>query len=409
MARNKERKDNTKTPISDETNHRALKKLIFAIVTGILLLFIGSMIASQFFINAPILDIPRKIIAQVVTPIQAAFAKSTDGIVGYLRKLKLRSNFEYEYEQLLAKVDDLTYQAMRVNELQHQLQKYEDLEDELIRNTNLNGIRAIVIGRDTTDYFSSFVIDVGSAQGVENYMAVVVPGALVGYTYNVTATKSQVKAIIDSEASIAALIESTRDQGSISGTLGINGEPMCRMYYLPNDHLPRPGDTVVTSGVGWEFPKGIPIGIVRESTRGMEDNKQYVVVEPIADFEHIEYVIVYRYRPSYAERAETRDSENAIVYEPLITARPVPTFGANTGDIFPTTAVETATPTLAVAPVNTPDISPTPDLDATEVPPNISYVMASATVTPVPTPSPSPTATPAPTYSIDFVTVEDDN
>ena len=61
------------------------------------------------------------------------------------------------------------------------------------------------------------------------------------------------------------------------GTLDVDGTAMCRMYYLPDDFLPRPGDTVVTSGVGMSFPKGIPIGTVRESTRGMESNKSYVV------------------------------------------------------------------------------------------------------------------------------------
>ena len=136
-------------------------------------------------------------------------------------------------------------------------------------------------------------------------MAVTMDGAMVGYTYNVTPTKSTVRTIIDSEASIAALIQSSRDQGTVRGTLGVDGTPLCRMYYLPEDNLPRPGDVVVTSGVGdlndgRSFPKGIPIGTVRESTRGMESNKQFVVVEPQADFQHIEYVIVLRYQAGRA-------------------------------------------------------------------------------------------------------------
>ena len=129
-------------------------------------------------------------------------------------------------------------------------------------------------------------------------MAVTLSGALIGYTETVTDTQSTVRTIIDSEASIAALIQSSRDQGTIRGTLGIDGTPMCRMYYLPDDHLPRPGDVVVTSGVSMSFPKGIPIGTVRESTRGMDANKQYIIVEPTADFQHIEYVNVMRYKPA---------------------------------------------------------------------------------------------------------------
>ena len=95
------------------------------------------------------------------------------------------------------------------------------------------------------------------------------------------------------------------------------------MYYLPDDSLPRPGDQVVTSGVGFSFPKGIPIGTVRESTRGMEGNKQYVVIEPQADFQHLEYVIILRYKPE-AEAIEGRDSTAVYnEYVPLVTARPL--------------------------------------------------------------------------------------
>ena len=105
----------------------------------------------------------------------------------------------------------------------------------------------------------------------------------------------------------------------------MDGTALCRMYYLPEDNLPRPGDLVVTSGVGMSFPKGIPIGTVRESTRGMESNKQFVVVEPQADFQHIEYVIVLRYQPE-AEAVEERSSSNdSLAITPLDPAQPVPT------------------------------------------------------------------------------------
>ena len=121
------------------------------------------------------------------------------------------------------------------------------------------------------------------------------------------------------------MIQSSRDQGIVSGTLGVDGTALCRMYYLPDDSLPRPGDQVVTSGVGFSFPKGIPIGTVRESTRGMEGNKQYVVIEPQADFQHLEYVIILRYKPE-AEAIEGRDSTAVYnEYVPLVTARPYPT------------------------------------------------------------------------------------
>ena len=81
------------------------------------------------------------------------------------------------------------------------------------------------------------------------------------------------------------------------------------MNYLPDETLPRPGDLVVTSGIGMPFPKGIPIGTVVESTRGMDANKQYIVVNPTADFQHLERVIVLLYQPE-PEKVQGREENN---------------------------------------------------------------------------------------------------
>ena len=120
---------------------------------------------------------------------------------------------------------------------------------------------------------------------------------------------------------MAALIESSRDQGAVKGTLGSTGEPLCRMYYLSADSVPRPGDRVITSGVGVSFPKGLLIGYVRESTRAIEDNKHYIVVEPAADFEHIENVLVLRYYADVEEMPDNYDNTEVII-APVATARP---------------------------------------------------------------------------------------
>ena len=387
-----------------EAFHR-IRTLIFAFVVIVLLSVIGTMVASHLLPEYAILDLPRKAIATVMKPIQDYFSTGTGWLVNYVRRLKLRSNIEYEYEQLYEKYDELLSETMMMNELQQQLNEYRELADEMETHSQFNGVPAKVIATDSTNYFSVLQINVGKKQGVQDYMAVVKAGGLVGYTYEVTDTTAKVQTIINSDTSIPALIESTRYQGTIKGTLGINGEPTCRMYYLSEDHLPRQGDTVVTSGVGVEFPKGIPIGIVRESTRGMEEGKSYVVIEPIVDFERIEYVIVYRYMPTYAEKAENRE-ESDIIYTGLPTARPVPTFAANgeSGFMPDDSAME-------------PEITAEPDADdkkepASEtsiIPPvevsssdktteNLSYDDIPGTPAPVPTDTPEPSATPVPTF-----------
>lgn len=395
-------KDKKKKKSGTRRQPRHLSQIAGVAIILVLLIIIFSMIASQFFPDFAFLDAPRRLVTQVITPIQKTFAGATDVVVDYLRKLKYRSTLEEEYRKLQEMVDDLTDKAMRVEMLEHQLAQAADLNDEILRNPKMNGIKANVIGRDTSNYTFTLTIDVGSDQGIENYMAVAVPGALIGYTYDVKPTSASVKGIIDTNCSIAALIESSRDQGTVQGTLAINGKNECRMYYLSYSTLPRPGDRVVTSGVGMEFPKGIPIGIVRESTRGLEDSKQYIVVDPIADFDHIEYVIVYRYRPLTPEKAAERGTLAQATFIPLPTAIPVPTFmGQKTA----------LTPTPEPSPTETPAPTPTPTMAEPQATgDNVTY-NDNRTVenqTPVPaTPTPAPTEEPKPTFSVEQMTVED--
>ena len=63
------------------------------------------------------------------------------------------------------------------------------------------------------------------------------------------------------------------------------------------------------------------IGYVRESTRAIEDNKHYIVVEPAADFEHIENVLVLRYYADVEEMPDNYDNTEVII-APVATARP---------------------------------------------------------------------------------------
>ena len=336
---------------SDGRFKRGLRTVLTWTVVIVLLGLAGTHMLSLIVKDDPLNSLaamPEDAVSSALTPVQSGFSGLVDWVVDYLYQLKLRSRIELEYNHIKQENEQLIYDAMLVEELQHKLSVYENLYDEISANESMNPLVATVIGRESGNYFSVFTINKGSKHGVKDYMAVTMDGALVGYTYNVSENKSTVRTIIDSEASIAGLISSSRDQGTIRGTLGVDGTALCRMYYLPEDNLPRPGDLVVTSGVGMSFPKGIPIGTVKESTRGMESNKQFVVVSPQADFQHIEYVIVLRYQPEAEEVEERSSSNDSLSITPLDTAAPVPTIQIGS-DFYQ----------LAPSPEPTPEPSPT--------------------------------------------------
>ena len=168
--------------------HRRIRNVAFVLIVVFLLGIIASMVASQLLPEYEILSLPRKAIATVMQPIQQTFSTGTGWFFEYIQRLKLRNNIEYEYEKLYDKYDDLLSQVMLVNELQQQLDEYSDLMNEMQTHSQFDGVPAKVISTDSTNYFSALQINIGSNQGIQDYMAVVKSGGLVGYTYNVTPT-----------------------------------------------------------------------------------------------------------------------------------------------------------------------------------------------------------------------------
>ena len=262
---------------------------------------------------------PESFLSRIITPIQGAVSQIGHAISDYLYRVKLRSNIEYEYNQLKAQNDELTLRSILYEELEEENTQLRALLGEYEDRSSMNPVLARVIASETGNYFSTFTINKGKNDGVDTQMAVITSEGLVGYTYEVFDKTAKVITIIDDQASLAALIESSRDQGAVKGTLGSTGEPLCRMYYLSADSVPRPGDRVITSGVS--FPKGLLIGYVRESTRAIEDSKHYIVVEPAADFEHIENVLVLRYYADVEDMPDNYDNTEIII-APVATARP---------------------------------------------------------------------------------------
>ena len=118
------------------------------------------------------LSAPGEAASTTLTPIQTGFSGLIDSVVDYLYQLKLRSRIELEYNNIKQENEQLIYDAMLVEELQHKLSVYENLYDEVSVNESMNPLVATVIGRESGNYFSVFTINKGSKDGVQDYMAV---------------------------------------------------------------------------------------------------------------------------------------------------------------------------------------------------------------------------------------------
>jgi rod shape-determining protein MreC len=85
---------------------------------------------------------------------------------------------------------------------------------------------------------------------------------LVGRISSVSLTRSQVTLLGDPNCKVSARVDNeTRDVGVI-GPSGPLETDLVALGYLSRNASLKPGQSVVTSGVGGIFPTGIPIGTV---------------------------------------------------------------------------------------------------------------------------------------------------
>jgi rod shape-determining protein MreC len=155
-------------------------------------------------------------------------------------------------------------------------------------NAGMQFLTATVNGRDTTGLLRSITLDRGSRDGVTVGMPVVTDLGLVGRVYRVTATNCQVELVTDTNSYINSRLQSSRGEGSVVGTA--SGD--LRMTFIPLGDEVKEGDSVVTSGIGGKFPRGLLLGQVT-NTR-LDDTKlfQEAQLRSLVDFNRLEIVMI---------------------------------------------------------------------------------------------------------------------
>jgi len=124
-----------------------------------------------------------------------------------------------------------------------------------------------VVGRDSFNWWRRIKINLGSNKGIRfNQPVISANGDLVGRVSEVGPLTSWVILVGDPNCRFSALIKESRSQGGIVSPRQYNSDlRTVELTYLPNDVELRPGQAVVTSGLGGGFPKEIPVGQVVDS------------------------------------------------------------------------------------------------------------------------------------------------
>ncbi len=153
-------------------------------------------------------------------------------------------------------------------------------------------LAARVWGRETAEGLQSLTIRRGERDGVRAADPVVVLEgdrmAVLGQVAEVFPDTSRVALVTDPSSAISAAVLRTGEQGAAEGF----GSSKVVLNYLFSDTQVKPGDEVVTAGLGNIFPSGLLLGTVEKLENPGTESFRRAVLKPAARFGSTTEVLV---------------------------------------------------------------------------------------------------------------------
>ncbi len=226
--------------------------------------------------------------AQMVTsPLQmmgSAITSPFTGLGNVFRNLTAAEQTLVELEEENARLAARNVELEEAEQSAKRLQSLLDLRD----THSLQSVAARVISGSNDSWTSSVVIDHGTSSGLAVGMPVVAGDGAVGQIISCSPTTSTVRLLTDELSSVSAMLQGTRAQGMLQGTV----EGKLKLALIRTDQSVNVGDMVVTSGLGGVFPKGLPMGKVSVIDSDPGAGYYQIEVEPLTRIGNLEEVLV---------------------------------------------------------------------------------------------------------------------
>jgi rod shape-determining protein MreC len=260
------------------TTTRSLQTVVLVLaVTGLMALALGGFLAplSRLFLN-PVVSAQTWLSTRYLA-LQDFISSPSD-----MNRLRQRN------AELEAEVARLQTQVIELQSEITEVQVLSALLDFARAHPENAFVSASVIGRDPSPFIQYVNINRGSDAGLRRGMPVVTHQGLVGRIAAVTASAARIQLITDPSSNINVNLQPSQAEAVLSGQ--ITGEIGLGM--IPIDANVQPGDLVLTSGYGGNYPAEILIGQVSGVRKRDYELFQTASVQPVVDFTKLQIVMV---------------------------------------------------------------------------------------------------------------------
>ena len=249
-------------------------------------------------------------IGYVITPIQKGMNSLGSFLSGFSRNLTDAASLREENTSLQEKVDTLTAENSKLVLDKEELERLQKLLELKEQYPDYDTVAARVISKGTGNWFSSFIIDKGTQDGVTVDCNVMAGAGLCGIVTAAGPNWARVRAIIDDDSNVSAMVSTTSDTCIIAGNLQLVDEGTLSLVKLTDDnnHV-HVGDKIVTSNISEKFLPGILIGYISELNNDANNLTKSGTITPAVDFKHLQEVLIIRTKKLYVP--EDADAEAA--------------------------------------------------------------------------------------------------
>ncbi|PJA87854.1 MAG: rod shape-determining protein MreC [Candidatus Moranbacteria bacterium CG_4_9_14_3_um_filter_40_7] len=195
-----------------------------------------------------------------------------------------------ENEKLIKENRALLVETAGQKELQRE---NEELRKQLglIPGKNFSLEASFVIGQNPQKLGSWILIDKGENSGITTGMPVIVSqGILIGKVEEVYADTAKVILLTDSESVINVRDLETEAKGVVRGKFGLG----LVLEMVSQDDMLNAGDSIITSGLGGDLPKGLLVGKIQEPKVSLDRIFQGATVAVPVKYSNLDVVFVIK-------------------------------------------------------------------------------------------------------------------
>ncbi len=261
------------------------------LLTIMTILCIGMIVLS--FSSLVSFDPVRNVLGYIVVPFQNGINAVGDWLTEQQHGFQDIEKLSKENEALKAQIAELTEKNSLLVQAQDEAERLRELYNLDKEYSAYDKVAAQVIGKDTGNWYNTFIINRGSADGIQTDMNVIAQGGLVGIVTGTGEHWATVRSIIDDSSNVSAMVASTSQICMVTGDLQLMDEGKIRFFQLTDkEDLVQEGDKIITSSVSNKFLKGILIGYVGEIYEDANQLTKNGTIIPAVDFEDLHEVLV---------------------------------------------------------------------------------------------------------------------